>query len=231
MNVPPHQDNMNPYNGVSGLVATSPSIIQRLLLACGIVGPVLFIVTFIIEGATRPGYNSLLLTVSALENGPLGWIQVVNFIVFGLFIAGFAIGLRNALVAGFGATWLPLFEGLVALGLVGDGIFTHDPLHTVCDILTFTSALIVCIIFARRVAGDSRWRGWAIYSIVIGILLVVLLTAFGVSMSHHGPAGLFEKLAILVRAIWTVLLAARLLASPGRLSPRKGRVELQQSSS
>ena len=231
MNVRPHQDNRNPESGVSGPIATSPSIVQRLLLACGIVGPVLFIVTFIIAGITRPGYNSLLLTVSALENGPLGWIQVVNFIVFGLFIAGFAIGLRNALVAGFGVIWLPLFEVLVALGLIGDGIFPRDPLHTACDILTFTSALIVCIIFARRVAGDPRWHGWATYSIVTGILLVVLLTTFGVSMSHHGPAGLFEKLAILVRAIWTVLLAALLLASPGRLSPQKGRVEPKQSSS
>lgn len=231
MNARPHQDNMNPDSGVSELVATSPSVVQRLLLACGIVGPVLFIVTFIIEGATRPAYNSLLLTVSALENGSLGWIQVANFIVFGFFIAGFAIGLRNALVAGIGVTSLPLFEGFVALGLIGDGIFTHDPLHTVCDVLTFTSALVVCIIFARRVARDPRWKGWATYSIVTGILLVVLLTTFGVAMSLHGPAGLFEKLAVLVRATWTVLLAVRLLARPGRLSPQRGKIEPQQSSS
>lgn len=231
MNARPHQDNVNPDSGVIGLVATSSPVIQRLLLACGIVGPVLFVVTFLIEGATRPGYNSLLLTVSALENGPLGWMQIANFIVFGLFIGGFAIALRKALGAGIGVTWLPLFEGLVALGLIGDGIFTHDPLHTVFDVLTFTSALVVCIIFARCIARDSRWSGWATYSIVTGILLVVFLTTFGVAMTHNGPAGLFEKLAILVRAIWTVLLAARLLAGPGRLLPQKGRVEPQQSNS
>jgi len=221
MNARRHQDNVNLDSEVSRPIAAPPSIVLRLLLACGIVGPTLFIVTFLIEGATRPGYNSLVFTVSALENGPFGWIQIANFIVFGLFIGGFAVGLRKALVGGIGAIWLPLLEGVVALGLIGDGIFTHDPLHTVCDVVTFTSALVVCIIFARRFAGDSRWRGWATYSIVTGILLVVFLTTFGVLMTHHGPAGLFEKLAILVRAIWTILLAAQLLARPERLSPRE----------
>ena len=219
MTTRPHESNVNPDSGVSGLVTTPQSVVQRLLLACGVVGPVIFIATFLIEGATRLGYNSLLLPVSALENGPLGWMQVANFIVFGLFIGGFAVGLRKALVGGIGVIWLPLLEGFVALGLIGDGIFTHDPLHTVCDILTFTSALLVCLIFARRIAGDSRWRGWAIYSIVTGILLVAFLITFGVAMTHNGPAGLFEKLAILVRAIWTVLLAARLLAGTS-LSPQ-----------
>ena len=221
MNARRHQGNVNLDSEVNRLAATPPSVVQRLLLACGVVGPVLFIVTFLIEGVTRPGYNSLVFPVSALESGPLGWIQVANFIVFGFFIGGFAVGLRKALVGGIGVIWLPLLEGVVALGLLGDGIFTHDPLHTVCDVVTFTSALVVCIIFARRFAGDSRWRGWATYSIVTGILLVVFLTTFGVAMTHHGPAGLFEKLAILVRAIWTILLAARLLVRPGRLSPQE----------
>jgi hypothetical protein len=32
--------------------------ITRVLLACGVIGPLLFIIMFLIEGATRPGYSA-----------------------------------------------------------------------------------------------------------------------------------------------------------------------------
>jgi hypothetical membrane protein len=203
---------------LSRLVDVPQSLTQRLLLTCGVVGPVLFIVAYLIEGIIHPGYDLLRQTISELEILTNGWMQVANFIVFGLLIVGFAVGLRSVLVRGKGAIWVPLLEGLVALGLVGDGLFVRDPLHTLFDIMTFVSAMLVSFTFAWRVAGDSRWRGWAIYSIATGILLVVFLILFGVAMAHDGPAGLFERLATLVRSIWTVLLAARLL-SGARLSP------------
>jgi hypothetical protein len=31
--------------------------ITRVLLACGVIGPLLFIIVFLIEGATRPGHK------------------------------------------------------------------------------------------------------------------------------------------------------------------------------
>ena len=193
---------------------------QRLLLACGVVGPVLFILAFLIEGLTRPGYSSLTQTISSLEAGPLGWMQQANFIVFGLLMAGFAAGLRLALVPGIGSLWGPLLEGVVALGLIGDGIFTQDPLHTLCDIVTFTAAMGVCFVLARRFAADARWRGWAAYSIATALLMVVCLIAFGINLRHHGDAGLFERLAVLVRSLWTVLFVARLLTGTS-LAPRE----------
>jgi Protein of unknown function (DUF998) len=228
MNTQPGKYNPNPGSEVGGLITAPQPVVQRLLLACGVVGPVLFNVTYLIEGATRPGYNSLRLTVSALESGPLGWIQVANFIVFGLLIGCFAVGLRKALVRGFGATLLPLLEGFAMLGLIGDGIFTRDPLHLFCDILALAPGVVASFVFARRFAGDPRWRGWATYSIVTAILAVVLLIAFGVALTHNGPAGLFEKMATLVRSTFLLLLAARLLASPGRLAPQEGALRAQR---
>ena len=208
-------------NEISETLSVPMSVVQRVLLACGVVGPVLFNVVYTIEGITRPGYNSLIVPISSLENGQFGWMQSANFIVFGLLIGCFAIGLRQTLtkVKGISAVLMPLFEGFVALGLIGDGIFTQDPLHTSFDVFTFTSALIVTLLFARYVARDTRWRGWTIYSIATAILSIVFLAAFGIAMSHGGPAGLFERLATLVRSIWTVLLCLQLLAGRS-LSPR-----------
>ena len=67
---------------------------MRLLLFCGIIGPLLFIVVFLIEGATRADYNPLRYPVSSLSIGDLGWIQATNFLMVGLLLFAFAIDAR-----------------------------------------------------------------------------------------------------------------------------------------
>lgn len=195
-------------------------LVPRLLLACGVVGSVLFNTVYLIEGATRSGYNAWLLPVSDLSMGSGGWVQRANFIVFGLFIVCFAVGLRKALAGGIGATWVPILQGLVALGLIGDGIFTQDPVHTLCDILTFSAIVVLCFVFARRFARNPFWRYWATYSIATAILAVGFLTTFGVAKTHNGPAGLFERLATMTVSIWTILIAARLMTGEEHSSPQ-----------
>jgi hypothetical protein len=43
--------------------------IVKVLLACGVIGPVLFIILFLIEGATRADYSPLRQPVSSLSIG------------------------------------------------------------------------------------------------------------------------------------------------------------------
>jgi hypothetical protein len=65
--------------------------ISRMAWA-GIIGPVLFTAAFLAQEAFRRGeYDPLAEPVSALEAGPSGWIQQVNFVVFGLLTIGFAM--------------------------------------------------------------------------------------------------------------------------------------------
>ena len=47
----------------------------------GVLGPVLFIAVFLVEGATRPGYSAWHNHVSLLATGDGGWMQVANFLV------------------------------------------------------------------------------------------------------------------------------------------------------
>ena len=71
------------------------------LLACGVIGPAVFVVVFLIDDtvpAIRPvGYNPLRHPVSGFAIGEHGRIQTANFILTGLLLLGFAIGLRAAL--------------------------------------------------------------------------------------------------------------------------------------
>jgi len=39
----------------------------RLLLVCGVIGPILFTAVYLLEGTTRPGYDPWLQAVSALS--------------------------------------------------------------------------------------------------------------------------------------------------------------------
>ena len=97
----------------------------RLLLTCGVVGAVLFVITFLIDGATRPGYRPLYHPVSALALGSRGWVQTSNFAVTGVLMIAAAAGIREALDVTFGPALLALF----GVGLVVSGAFTMDPMR------------------------------------------------------------------------------------------------------
>ncbi len=71
--------------------------LQRVLAAVGICAPILFAMGFVMQGFLRTdlrlGYNLIAQEVSDLTAGPLGWVQQVNFLVFGLLIIAFGVGL------------------------------------------------------------------------------------------------------------------------------------------
>ena len=203
----------------------------RLLLACGAIGPLLFIVVFLIEGATRPNYSAWHHFVSSLSQGEQGWMQITNFLICGGLVLCFAIGLRRVLHPGKGSTWGPILLGIFGLCLVGAGLFVtdsllgyppgapsthtlHGTLHILLSLVAFTSLPAACFVLARRFAGDPAWGGWAFYSIATGILVVVFfITADLVaSPNPNAPAGLFQRLSIITGWGWIVLFALRLMS-------------------
>src|SRR5206468_1543570 len=104
-----------------------PGLSTRPLLAAGLIGPPLFIVVFLIEGATRPGYSAWRNYVSQLATGEGGWVQVVNFIVCGTLMVAFAVGLRLALRRGRASVAAPVLLGAFGMALLVAGVFVTDP--------------------------------------------------------------------------------------------------------
>ncbi|MEG3635467.1 DUF998 domain-containing protein [Micromonospora palythoicola] len=95
-----------------------------MALWVGAAGALLFVLVFLVDGGSRPGYSSARQPISALALGRRGWIQTTNFIVTGsaitlgaveLVLDGPSILLGVALT-GFG------------LGLVASGVFRMDPM-------------------------------------------------------------------------------------------------------
>jgi hypothetical protein len=64
----------------------------KALLSCGAIAGPLFIAAFLVEGATRAGYDPLRHPVSSLVLGDHGWTQTANFVVAGLLTLAFAAG-------------------------------------------------------------------------------------------------------------------------------------------
>jgi hypothetical membrane protein len=214
--------------------------VVRPLLACGAIGPLLFIVVFLIEGATRADYNPLRYPVSSLAIGASGWTQAANFLITGALLFAFAFGLRRVLRGSRGGTWGPLLIGLTGVGLFGAGIFTTDPvygyppsaplilaqysthghLHDFFSLLFFAGLPIACFVFCRRFATAGE-PGWAIYSILsaLGMLAAFVLASMGFTQNPGfvNFAGLFQRLSISIGLIWIALMAIRFM----RLTFRK----------
>src|SRR5207248_11304020 len=100
---------------------------MKKLLYAGIVGPPLFIVVFLFEGFTRPGYSQWRHYVSQLATGDGGWMQVINFLVCGSLVITFAIALRSAIKGSRGSIGAPVLIGLFGMALLVAGTFATDP--------------------------------------------------------------------------------------------------------
>jgi hypothetical protein len=213
--------------------------IIRPLLACGAIGPLFFIVMFLIEGATRADYNPLKQPVSSLSIGSLGWMQSLNFIISGLLLLAFAVGLRPALRASGGSLWAPLLIAIVAIGLIGAGFFTTDPLngyppgsplvptvrttpgklHDLFSLPVFTALPAVCFVFTYRFAKAKR-PAWAIYSALsaVGMFVAFVLAGMGFQQypGYADVAGVYQRLSLLIGFGWIALLAANTLRAQSR---------------
>lgn len=210
------------------------SLVTRFLITGGVIGPVLLMVVILIEGAMRPGYNAWMMAGSSLSLTDQGWMQIVNFIVSGLLILSFAVGLWQALRGGRGGTWGPILIAAVGVALILAGIFVTDPslgyppgtppgpavhstlhglLHWyVGGLVVFSALPTACFVLARRFAADKQWRGWVVYSIVSAVLMLAFFVAFAFTSIHGGLAGLLERISLGFGMTWMVLVALRLLS-------------------
>lgn len=213
----------------------------RLWLTRGVAGTLLFPIIYVVEGATRPGYNAWRQSISALSLGPGGWIQQLNFILCGVSVLWLAFVWRKILAGGVCATWYPIIRGIEAAGLIAIGIFATDPgygyprgtpsgpgpstlggtLHLVFTILVVNAMCVGLFVIARRFWRHAGWRGWVVFSVICGLLPMALMPFFAIAQNTpsvlSGYAGLFERLATNADTVWSLVLVIGLWVrrSPG----------------
>jgi len=203
--------------------------VARLAWA-GIAGPILFTVTYMAQEAfRREEYNPVTEVVSALEAGPGGWIQQVNFVVFGVLTMAFAVGLQLGVrpvrrgILGPGLLFLSgiglMLAAVLPLREDAKGVTYDTGGHFVAGLTFFLSSAIGLVVLSRRLARDPRWRGIATYTLVAGCLAVAGFAVMGALVMPddaqlHDWAGLMQRALILAIVFpCRIVLSMRLLTT------------------
>lgn len=191
----------------------------RTLLAYGVLAGPFYVAVSLAQALTREGFDLTRHSWSLLSNGDLGWIQIANFLLSGLFVIVAAVGFRRALNPGAGSRWAPRLIAVFGLSLICAGIFRADPaagfpvgtpadastmswhglLHLVCGAIGFLCLIAACFVFARRFGSEGR-RGRAAHAMITG---VVFFGGFvGIASGQGNPVTIITfVIAILV--VWT----------------------------
>jgi hypothetical protein len=186
--------------------------LQTVLLCSGVTGGVLFSTVYFCFGIISPNYYMIHESISRLQLQPYGWIQSANYIISGLLICAFAIGLRKELVRGFSSILVPFFYLLTGLGSIILGVCLNHQVQLYTAGIIFLSLVISFLLLIHRFFANPQWHGWTTYTIFAVLLMIVLSVLFIYSANYKGSlAGVFERLIIITRLVWIFFFTARLL--------------------
>lgn len=202
--------------------------LTRSLLASGVIAGATLPVILGVAGATRQGYSVWRNGVSQLGTGDGAWVFAVAFVLSGVLLGLFALGLRRVLRSGRGATWGPIVIAVAAVGFIISGLVPTDPalgyppgepptatlagrIHQGAGTLVFGGLSAAAFILARRFRSEAR--GPATFSVVTGTLIIVFAFAAGIAYRldslgiwQPAPAGILEQLSLLAAYSWLIAI-------------------------
>lgn len=159
---------------------------------------------------------------SGLALGPFGWLQVLNFVFFGLTLIVFALGLHRGVASG---SWIgPALLVVAGIALVLAGFKTdpylsegpqtwHGLIHGLAFILLLVSMLLSLFFWWWRLRRDPLWRGYDLYTLITAILYVALLFV------SSWQWGFYLFLAVILA--WIEVMAIRLRSVAANASARR----------
>jgi len=200
---------------------------SRLAACCGVVGPIMFTLAWIVSGAAWPGYapRSQFISELAASDAPHGGAMVAAFLLLGVLVLIFARGLWGTL-----GVVVPALIGVFGAGSIGSGIARCDPgcggasfanqAHTIITygglgaLTLATLALPFVVGRDPSPAAAGTRRGYRVYSALTGVLAAIIFVR---GFEAFGGVGLGQRLFVGLLFLWLVVLAVRL--GQGDLTP------------
>jgi hypothetical protein len=206
----------------------------------GMIGPALFALIVVVLTVAQYGFMvdlgwdpigaSDVPWPSGLALGPLGWLQVLNFILFGLALMVFAVGLHRGVAARVrGSVIGPVLLMVAGVALVLSAFKTdpslsggpqtwHGLIHGLAFLLLVLSLLLSFLLLWWRLRRDPRWRGYDLYTIITAVLYVVLFFRSASQWAFY--------LFLAVVLAWVEVMAIRLRSvAEGSRAQQSSRVE------
>ncbi len=214
-------------------LAGTHRVMQRVLLACGIAAPALYVVMNIVGAIRFKGYSTVNQTVSELSaiGAPSRSLWLRFGILYGALLVAFGVGVwmvarggRSLRIVGA----LLIADGLLGLAwppmhLRGAGTSLTDAIHIV-----FTAVTVPIVLVAIGVGASALGKRFRIYS----IFTIVLTLVFGALTGFYGPRipknlptpwiGVWERVSIAGFMLWFAVLAVALVPAR-REGPRPPR--------
>lgn len=204
-------------------------VIQRALLACGILSSLLYAATDLLGGMRYEGYSFTSQAVSELmaSGAPSESFVDPLFLAYDLLVLAFGIGVlregarRNGFLRLTGA--LLIAYGI--MGLAGPTLFEMRPrgtgsIATDMPHIILTGALVLVTLLAIGVGAFAFGRRFRLYSaatFLTMIVLGVLSAPNGARLAAGLPTpgfGIVERINIYASLLWIAVLAVALLRRP-----------------
>jgi Protein of unknown function (DUF998) len=156
--------------------------------------------------------------------------MITGFLLLGAGIVALAVGLAGAATgraATVGSILLVLAGvGVIVAGLVREDCYSqldacaaridagdvswHHAAHDWVSLVVFLALVAAPLVLARAFRGDQSWRDLRAYSIVTGVVGLVLLVLLlsGVAESW---AGVVQRVFVTVLLLWVAILGVRLI--------------------
>ena len=210
---------------VTGRTCSPEGRVTRSLLGYGPLAGAVFVGSIFIQGLTRRGFSIPHDDASLLANGPLGWIQVVTFLVAGAMTIAAAVGVHRALPSRWAARLIGLYgAGLIAAGLLradpADGfgpgapagkaahISWHGDGHLISAGIGFAALIAGCFVVARYLSRTGQ-RGLAVYSRITGIVFGAAFAGVATGSSSSAVVLSFYG-AVLAAFTWLAAVSSHL---------------------
>lgn len=209
----------------------------------GIIGPILFFGSWVAQELfLTEGYSAIQQPVSALAAWPHGWVQNLNFVVFGLLTLVFAAGLHRGLAPSrFGIAGPALFA-VTGVGALLGAVFplrrdaagvVYDPgLHALAGALFFPISALALLVISFRLAHDRNWARLVAPvrlagTLLIGAIPVMIFLGMPEGAPLHDWAGLAQRILVLglifparIALSYRLLRTARTSQLRSEVSPR-----------
>ena len=187
----------------------------------GIAGVCVFTLCFLLNGWLRTdSYDWLRNYVSDLSYFPYGWVQIINFLVIGLCMSVFALGVLRERISTPGSVLLLIIAAFYFLS----GPFVTDPMNTPRDQMTlhgtvhgilgafvFSLSPIAALVFGlrfRKTEGYKKLSVWSYTTCGVMLLAVVFMKISQAPESQLYPfAGLIQRCALLTFYAWVFSFA------------------------
>lgn len=207
---------------------------NKILMLCGILAPIVYVLTVVLGGILRPEYSHLSQAVSDLiaTEAPNKSLLDPLFGVYNLLTLAFGVGLfqyirannqdRGKVVGTLGALFL-LAEGLFGLitlffpepaGGMSAAITSTGAMHIVFAGLSSLTTMLAILFIGFWFRNSQLLRRFALYSF-ISVAVVFLSGGFAaISVANQSPvAGLLERITIGGFLQWLLVIALKLYFS------------------